>query len=270
MNTYIDGTAIKIEINLVNGLGEAVVASAVEYSITDSKGVQKLPRQALSDFVEGSIATIAIDPAVNTMTAVGDLNDYNNVVKAREARVINLFVTVDGEEYHQEEIYVLERANVLIEGVNSLQTYPDAVSNALNFVGMDGWNNATKAQRIAAMLKAGDRIRALSFDFSNTDMRRVSYKLKPTAILADIGQAEFLALDDRFKQAVAYAQLIEANNILDEDEDAAMLAAGVTGIRIGETQKTYKATQSVTEPLCKAAMEYIRPYYTISAKLGRA
>lgn len=270
MNTYIDGTAIQLEIDLVNSQGIPVDATAVEYSITDGKNVEKLARQPLSGFVAGSTATIAISSLVNTMTAIGDLNNEDTVVQMREPRVIYLYLTTDEGAIVQQEIYGLERQDILIEGYNSMQSYPEALMNAMNFVGLDGWNNASKAERVSAMLAAGSRIRNIVFRFDADDMNRVSYNLAPAARLRDIGKAEYLNLDGKFKEDVTFAQIMEANAILDTDETLEYIQDGVTSVRIGETEQTFKQVKPISEPLCKEAMKFVRPYIKSIMTISRA
>jgi hypothetical protein len=247
-----------------------VDATAVEYSITDGKNVEKLARQPLSGFEVGSTVTIEIDAGVNTMTPIGDLNDEDTVVQMREPRVINLFLTTDDGQIIQQEIYGLERLDTLIEGYNSMQSYAEALMNALNFVGLDGWNNATKAERISAMLAAGSRIRNIVFRFDADDMNRVSYNLMPASRLRDIGKAEYLGLDGKFKEDVTFAQILEANSILDTDETLQYIQDGVTSVRIGETEQTFKQVKPISEPLCKEAMKYVRQYMRSTMNISRA
>lgn len=270
MNIYLDGTAIQLEIDLVNSQGVSVDATAVEYSITDGKGVEKLARQPLSDFVTGPTASIAVDAIVNAMTPIGDLNDEDTVVQMREPRVINLFLTTEEGAIYQQEVYGLERAEILVEGYNSMQSYSEALMNAFSFVGLDGWNNASKSDRISAMLLAGSRIRNIVFKFDDVDMNRVSYNLSPVTRLRDIGRSEYLGLDAKFREALTLAQIVEANAILDTDETLAMIEDGVTMVRIGETEQTFKSVKPIIEPLCKEAMKYLRPYIRNTMSVGRA
>lgn len=270
MNIYLDGTAIQLEIDLVNSQGIPVDATAVEYSITDGKGVEKLARQPLNGFVAGPTASIAIDATVNTMTVIGDMNDEDTVVQMREPRVVNLFLTTDEGSIYQQEIYGLERSEILIEGYNSMQSYSEALMNAFNFVGLDGWNNASKADRISAMLLAGSRIRNIVFKFDDGDMSRVSYNLSPMTKLRDIGKADYLSLDAKFREALTFAQIMEANSILDTDETLGLIQNGVTSVRIGETEQTFKPVKPIIEPLCKEAMKYVRPYIRNTMSIGRA
>jgi hypothetical protein len=270
MNIYIDGTAIQLEIDLVNSQGIPVDATAVEYSITDGKGVEKLARQPLSDFEPGPTAVINIGSLPNTMTEIGDLNDEDTVVQVREARVVTLFLTTDDGAVVQSEIYGLERPDVLIEGYNSMLSYADSLMTALNFVGLDGWNNANKNERVSALLAAGSAIRNIVFSFDAGDMNRVSYKLQPATRLRDIGRSEYLSLDAKFREALSYAQILEANSILDTDETLELIQNGVTSVRIGETEQTFKPVKPIVEPLCKEAMVYVRPYIRTTMSVGRA
>lgn len=271
MNTYIDGNAGILVIDLVDDNGNSLSATSVEYSIADGKGVQKLARQSLSGFVTGdSVATINLSTAVNTMAPIGNLDDEDVLLTIREPRVVTLYLTTDDGNKVQTEIYVVERANLLVEGVNSYVSYSEAVVGAMSFVGLDNWSNATKNERITALLLAARKIKEIALEFDEGDMKRVSYKLNRVFALKDIGQSDYLGMDAKFKEDVGLAQILEANALLEKDEMHDLIDNGVTAKKIGETYITFRQTKQIRESLCKEAMKFLRPYMKTSAMIGRA
>lgn len=271
MNTYIDGTAGTLVIDLVDNNGTSLSATSVEYSIADGKGVQKLARQVLSGFTSGdSAASITLTDAVNTMNPIGDLNDEDVLLTIREPRVVTLYLTTEEGSAIQTEIYVIERSNLLVEGVNSYVSYSEAVVGAMSFVGLNNWANATKNERITALLLAARKIKEIALEFDEGDMKRVSYKLNRVFCLKDIGQSDYLGMDSKFKEDISLAQVLEANAILNQDEMNDLIDNGVTAKKIGETYITFRQSKQIRESMSKEAMKLLRPYLKTSAMLGRA
>lgn len=211
--------------------------------------------------------------------------------QTRDIRVICLTVTNDkGAVHNLEYAYGLRISDPLIVGENSFLSYRQAQKLAMDIPKMNNWENTSQTQRISALMEARNRICRLTFDFSQVqyDMTKQDYVVqvagKPRSVrvdeifgacstskkLEDLTPEEFESLPQKFKNALAMAQLAEANDVLEVDSIADRRRQGLILETIGEVKQMFSSILPANTTISSKAMGYLSRYLATGKKLGRS
>lgn len=275
LRAYINGTEVTLVVPVTDSEGNSVVASSVAYRVLDGNDTELVAETVVGGFTAGDAEVNLVIPAsINTMAEIADLNDREAVIATIEARAVYLkFTTAEGV-IGASEIYGLMREQSLIVGVNTFQTYAQAMINAGEITDKTGWDNAVETQRSTALQEARNRLLRVSFRLEANDMSRLSYSRTGVEgygpALADMTKAEFDQLPAKFKKALAMAQVAEADFILSGDETEELKAAGVISHKVGESATAFRPGKTLEYAVCRKAMQYIQRYVSLGASIGRS
>lgn len=275
METYLAGVPVKSTIALADEFGNALTVDALQYSVTDQDGVVLVTRQDLTGFTAGAAQVEVITPAsLNTLSASAK----------RAMRRIELHCTVAGSEVTIVYRYVVQASDVLVPGVNSFQTFDQAMMTALDIPGLTGWETALDKERMAALVEARVRICTLNFNLmkSNTwGMNSLNYVPEGTYISPYAGlfnfsgditwlpAESFMQLPPRFLEALRKAQVAEANAILGGDPLEEKRIAGLKEDTVGESKQVFREGKVLSMNVSKSTMRYLAMFLNNSLRLSR-
>lgn len=270
MNTYLAGTPVQLAVNFTDTDGNALSVAAANYRIVDDNSTEI---QASTSF----------DPTLNTLTIASELNqiaaiDLNALtseqideVRLCEARIVEFELTLDdGNIYPYDIAYVVVPRERLIAGLNSFQSLRQAYLSAMSVPGTTVWNTASEDDRVAAMIEA--RLRICSFKFRDVTLGQ-SY-LNESQVIGDLSRLppkDFNSLTARFRKALCFAQIAEAEEILGGGDQSSLFRRnGLISQTIGETQEIYRSSKPTDMQVSKAALRYLSSYISLSQQIGRA
>lgn len=273
MNAYLHGTDVALRVPLADASGNPISVTAIEYRVTDETGAEVVARGALAGFVSGAADAVVSVPATANALATG---------MSRGLRVVELFCTVEGNQIVLRASYAIQQPDPLVVGVNSFQSLASAHFVALDMPNILGWDNASDAERIAALIDARERICQLSFralnrrgqeylDFVPEGVRDVGrYPFGFTGNLKDLEPASFLRLPADFLAALNKAQVAEANVILGGDPVEAKRQDGLLMDVVGESRQQFREGKPLQLPVSRRALAYLSQFVTFSKAIGRA
>lgn len=240
MERYLDGNAVTIAIPLEKD-GVCLDVSAVEYRITNHIETELVGRSSLSGFTSGDAqAFITVSAAVNTL---------QESVR-RELRVIELYLTTPAGEVYLAHEYLIEAASQLVFGLNSFQTYREAVLLSFDIYSISSFNTAEKTDRIAALADAWKNIGKLYLRYVNeleNEMTRIIVPWAESGNVTELTAEQFALLPEQMQLSIRRAQIIEADALLVGDDTAeSYRAQGIKQITVGESTTMFAG--SVTKP----------------------
>lgn len=144
MQAYLGGQDVTLTIPLVGAAGEVIAATAVQYRVIDQAETELVAKTTLATFTIGDAEVVVAIPA-----PLNDLGDLR-----RGLRVVELYVTTEAGVSLIAVEYVIETSAILTVGVNSFQTYPAAVLTGYELPNLPGWNEASKNERVNALMAA--------------------------------------------------------------------------------------------------------------------
>lgn len=261
MQAYLGGQAVTAEIALVDTDGNAIVASAINYRVVNQAEVELVPSTALTSFTAG-------DP--NAVVVVSGLNNTLTAGAARELRIIELILTTVEGTIKLSYNYFIEADELLTEGVNSFQNYGTALLGAYDIPDMEGWNNASKPDRMAGMIQARANMGALRFRYVFDFFQNIvepSFGVRDITLLTP---TEWAALPITFKDALRKAQLLEANSLLGGDPASDVRRSGIVSKRVGESSDTFRQTKPLELVVCRRAYMALAKYITNRVRVARS
>lgn len=244
MQVFRAGEQVQYEVSL--GLHAGAV-DAVSYRVIDEFGSELLAKVALAAYVPGTdLAHITIPAELNALP----------LAATRGLRMIELFLETAAGVVVETASYLIESGDPLVEGVNSASAYPMSLFVSSEMSSLESWLNASRPERIVALLEAWRKFSAVRF--SNCfDVRRLTVN-------------EWNGLHPDFRLALRRAQVAEADAILGGDEMEGLRASGVMSMTVGESSQFFRTTKPIQAPLCKRAMTELRGYLSNRIAVGRA
>lgn len=243
MNLYLHATDVSLSISL-----QGIVATAVTYRVLDASGAELLAESA-TGFVAGDTVVAITVPAVLNTLAAGAYTDIRKV----ELKV----VAADGTRSIS-ELYAVEAADVLVEGVNSYQNYETAELTAMFTQPLEAWGVNAKQARIAALFEARDRISRLAF-LESVDVP-----------INELTAIEFSALSAGLRLALRKAQVAEADFILGGSVVDHKRDQGLMSETIGESSNMFRPGKPLELPVSKRTARILTGHITFAFKIGRA
>lgn len=308
MNVYVSGNSVTSVIALNDDSGAPLLnVDRVFYRVVDSENNElveeteyqfeggqqeqepEIEEQELE--TEQQEESEVVDKSQVTIVTSGETNTLAEGM-SRDIRVICLkIMTTEGGTEFLEYTYGISVADPLEVGVNSFVTYRQAQRLAMDIPKLNNWEKLSAAQRISALMEARTRICRLSFDLGKIqlDMTRQDYVVqaagKPRVVkvgeifgvdegavnLSDLTKEEFENLPEAFRQALAVAQVAEADDILEVDSIADRRRQGLILETIGEVKQMFSnVLPSSYRSISSKASGYLSRYLTSGKKLARA
>lgn len=263
MQTYLDGQALSLAIPLLDEDGACYVATAAQYRIVNQSDIELVARVGLSGFTSGDAqAVISVSGAVNTLSGA----------TRRELRAIEIFLTTSLGEVRTTYEYIVEANSVLAVGINSFQTYNEAMLTGFEMPNLPAWADASKQDRISAMTGAWRNIGLLHLRYFSefNDMSRIVYITTESGNLTTLTADQFASLPEIMKSAVYRAQVIEADYVLGSSESSEMRQLGILSNKVGESMQVYRPLLPYEGPICKRAMKELGRYIVHGKRIGRS
>lgn len=243
MKRAVAGQPVTLAVALADAEGNELTVSALQHRLLDESGAVLQDWTNLSGPFSSTVS-LSYGPSLNQTTEL------------RTIRHIQLQATTPGGVELIEEFYILEAVGgVLQRGQNSAVTMATAL--------LKGYG-----QRAEALLEASNDARSNALLEAYRRLCRLDYK---SFDLSELTQSEFLSLDPTLLNALADAQVAEANAILTPDPIGDRRRMGITLDTIGESKMMFSSAGIADLGLSKEALKYIGRYVSVgSLKIGRA
>ena len=260
---FIANSDVNFTINLVDGSGQPVTATAVSYAVLNEASEVIVAKTPLVSFVENDVtAVISVPASLNTIPAGATAS----------VRYVTLYVTTEAGQIEISDYYIIRNAEVLQVGVNSFQLYPSAIAIAAMRVGLDYWDAASNEQRVKALAQAHGNIGRVNLRdvYDDAEMSRVvSPWDDEKSGVAGLNQQQLEGLDKEFLRALKIAQVIEANYLLGGNETDEIRNTGALSVTVGEAKQFYTSVKPLTFAICRDAMRVLGPWVDYSVKVSR-
>jgi hypothetical protein len=251
MDTYFAGSEIRLELPFALASGATVDGvTAVAYEITDSSGGVVLAASNLTPAPADNAHVLTLS-AEQTALAAGVV---------RDVRVVRFSFEHGGATHTTYHEFYIEARDVLRLMQNSYQTYEHALLVARDVADIEGFNGATREQRITALVNAFHSLNTLNFFVTGH-------------YYGDLGvvpAAEFQAMNARFQRAICTAQVIEANEFLSGDTIHKKRQAGLLSESIGESSMFWRPEKVLLIPVTRRSLDVLRGYVVWEMRTGRA
>ncbi len=194
----------------------------------------------------------------------------------RALRQIELEITADdGEQSQFGEMIAIQGSTALLVGVNSVQTYGQAVLLLGDFFGdaVEGFEQVEdRGHRESAMIEAWGRICRLPFviEFAYDDQTRVRSIDNVPPRLRDLSAQQIAQLETRMLKALRTAQVLEASEILRDDPLRKARAAGLVSQTTGESSQFFGSSKALDLGICPAAAKVLARWLRYQPRIGRA
>lgn len=262
MQRFAVGNAVSLEIAYVDYNGDPVTPTAVSYTISDETDEE----------IAGPIAIAGpyTDKAVFTVDAA------HNAVAG--GRLISLKMTTASGDVFVDAVYQLRAEKRLVVLENSFQTYLQAQLLANDMINLVGWEGATEDQRIFALEEAFRRLTEFGYlirwpeyvDTQNIYLQDMHARITPQ-MWPVMTAALFEPYPATFRQAIAKAQIIEANAILTSDPIGDKRRAGISMEKVGESTTSFRAGIRPLElGIHRDTLQTIRNYIQFRMTITRA
>lgn len=258
MSSYLGNNIVRITVDLCDK-----EAQKVSYRILNHKDEEIQPKTEPVDVSGVDFFDIEVPAELNI------LKDGNQ----QEIRLIEIYIETSVGVIKTEEYYTIQSEAVLVAGENSFQSYAGALMTALTITDLSGWDNATKDDRIKAMIEARRTFGRLRFRYNFDSQDHIYDESVNVTDITKLTVDEFNNLPEDFKEALKRAQILEANEQLVDDDfkDIERLASlGVTRsevyeakISLGSGKRPYKTT------LCSRAMRELTKWLLFRKRIVR-
>lgn len=258
---YLSGTTVQLVIPLLDESGALVKPDSGTYTLFGGNGETLVANVPLVFLPDAESVTIEIASAWTTVP----------VGQTKVAREVILFLdTNSGPVTIGKTFYVQSSAQELVRGVNSAVTLATADMLAAEMPNMDDWHVMPRSKKIAALLEAYvrlDRLRFSNLDNPYYETRNPFRESLTVDSLLTLSASEFLALDAKFLDALAKAQVAEANFVANVEPSTNARENGVILDTIGEVKQMYKNTKPVKTVVSKQALSYLTKYVSTGVKV---
>lgn len=269
MQRYVAETEVKVQINVAAELG---TITALSYRVTDENDLEVVAKTALPlTALENGIATVTVAAEFNRL--LGIPMGYRN---------IELSVTGANGSSRTSAGYIIESENPLVEPINSFVGLSAAEFLASQFTDLLGWDNASRDQRINALIRAANALRQMTFAIPRSDDQEdevfttvvpehyESSEYSKFFSIESLTAGEYVRLPQAFKTALKRAQVIEANFLLGGDPIEQVRSQGLMSQTVGESSQFYRATKPLQLLISRRAIAELRGYVVYTVRRGRA
>jgi hypothetical protein len=264
VQNYKPGTDVPLTFSLTDESGSFITPISITWRVLDEAEV------VLQDWAAAAVPgtsdlKLTIPLALTSLTPPA-----LRAIRTVEVEVI----TATGTVYLSDAI-MLQGATALAFGVNSFQTYAQALLVSEDFTtdSMAGWSASDRETREKAMIQSYGRILLLPISrMAVLDEQSVlaSPQVFGPALLRDMTAAQMLQLEARFLSALRSAQLVEADEILAADPVIAARQNGVTGMTVGQSTMFFRQRKTLDLPIGTRALKYLERYVRFGARIGRS
>jgi len=262
MEKYLAGADVTVTIPLVDSAGNAIKPASASYRVLDENGtvlIDTTPVPYLSP--NGDPLGILVGAGENGLPAGA----------VRALRTVEVLAVTDAGTRLLTANYVIEATEPLVPGTNSFQTINKAELVALDIPNLNGWNNATRDERVAAMIQARLNIGQMSYRYRwSENWQNFIYPEFGIYSIIQFTQGQYLSLPIDFRQTCERAQIIEADDLLGADPVLAKRAQGIVSETVGDSTTMFSPVRPARQLLCARAMHELARYIVKRIRLSRS
>jgi hypothetical protein len=261
MEKYLAGADVTVTIPFVDSSGNAFTPSSASYRVLDEDGtvlIDTIPVPWLDP--GGAPVSILVGAGENALPA-GSM---------RALRTVEVLAKTDAGSRLLIQNYVIEASEPLVPGTNSFQTINKAELIALDIPNLPSWGNASRDERVAALIQARLNIGQMSYRYRwSQDWQNYIQPEFGLYSIIQMTQAQYLTLPIDFRQAVERAQIMEADDLLGGDPVLAKRAQGIVSETVGGSTTMFGQVRPARQLICARAMHELGRYVVKRIRLSR-
>lgn len=269
MDMFLAGQRLTISVPLTTADGSSVTdATDVSFRVLDSHGAELVPATQITVDPGMALADIVVEASANQLQT-GEIRAF---------RQIEVMFTSAGNTCRSYQEYMVEIFDALVPMTNSFQTYGDAMVLAADLTGLDTFQAATRRERNAGMTNAYLSITGLRFLNPRFWPNYVAWRLTAApgwynydegVNLRGLTVEDFDKLPKVLTSALKRAQIIEANEALDQFSILKKRQQGLMSETIGESSMMFRPEKVLNVPVTRRSLDLLRPFLDWSLGLGR-
>jgi hypothetical protein len=269
MDTYVAGSDVIVSIFVTDVDGNAIVPTALAVSVKDEDDNILVPETSISSF---NPSDSQYDYTV--------LATHNVITKADGGRVVTLKITTASGVFYSNVFYILRSVDKLLVPINSFASELKLRLVASKVPNLDEWNMATEDEKYLALVSAHRKLDNFRFKMGRyaSDLSRiinwpgekVSEIIISRGSLSRMTKESFMELPERFREALVYGQIVEANSILKGDQSDELGVSGLLSRTVGESSMMFRSIKPVNYGLSKDTLVYLAEFLDSSIGIGRA
>jgi hypothetical protein len=269
MQNFVPGQPANVNFVLVDEAGAVLVPTALRFRVVDEAETELQPWTPVTVQVPAqSQVTVTVLGALNILTPPA----------TRGIRTVFLEVTAAGGTYLLSESVMLSAASGMTFGVNSFQTYSQALLLAEDFVDdtIPGWYTKSRREdREKALIQAYTRIMllpiALQFDDTQSILQvdgEFAGRYGPIG-LRYLTPSQLSNLYQPMLAALKRAQLLEADTILAGDEGGGGTNRTLISKTVGESSEFYRQSVPLDLGVSQRTLKEVQRWVRFTARIHR-
>jgi len=270
MKSFPVGLAVSVTLRFEDFNGDPVTPTGLSYHVEDENGSVVRAAETISVDPTATEVAVVIPAAINFLPA-GTVSG---------ARTVILSITTTEGVHEVSEIYTLRRPQRLSVLENSFITYAKAVVVADDMPRLDSWNLASAPERQQALIEAFTRLTRLGYHVKYPEgVEGMSYlndrilfdrtRISPQ-MWSEMTTEWFGGLPKPFLEALAKAQVAEANELLSGDVVGAKRRLGLMSESIGESSMMFRPGKPLDLGVSRAALDYLTGYVDLRMTATRS
>lgn len=247
MQNFFSELPVKIVVPLVDSSGAPVPdVSQVRFQVFDENSVELMPWTP-ADYVASQASIELIIPAAT-----------NAITEIRGYRKVSVEITSGQGETFTVSEYMLSKSDILVPLENSFQTFGGAMMTAQDVTGVNTFLSASREDRARGLINAFSTLAALAYEVEGVE---VSFHI--------LTMPEFDALPPHFRRAIKRAQVIEADESLNQFSILKKRQQGLMSETIGESSMMFRPEKVLNIPVTRRSMDLLRQFLIWDAKVAR-
>lgn len=262
MQRYLSEQAIDFSVPLVNGLGEAVAATKVNWQLFDEK--------------ETVVASGEVTPSDGDTESAISIDSTNCTItngESTEVRALSVTVVWAEGSFTNTEYFVLEKSQTVIPGINSFVTYLESLRLMPEFPQFTAFNYMDEQSRKSALIAAYRNIGLIEFSEDSLvdadNCKLLDSDGQPITCTLDLSPDLFSTLHPTIKRNLMLAQMVEAEFVLGGDGVEKLRTQGVMSYSVGEVKQFFRTAKPLELAVSKHALRYIGGYVQYNRRLTR-
>jgi len=260
MKTYLASNDVVETIILDDDDGVPYAATGVTYRVYDENDVN----------VVSTTPVTLVDGALDVAITVGASSNELPIGQVRGLRTIELLIETASGMFGKRVSYVVLNGEVVVKGENSYQTFSEALLGAMDLPGLVAWQDATRDERVAALVDSHSRLAKLRFSIKYDNGQTRLGGATEIADIRNLSLEEFLALPLEFISSLQKAQIVEADTALGGDPIDEQRRGGLMSSTVGEVSQMYRSGTPLILPVSERALRHLTGYVKFGIGVGRS
>lgn len=247
MDRFFSDQPVSVTVPLVDASGTLIPEIfTVEYRLLDDVGTEIVGWE------------YAITAPTDTEFVASIPAEANAITSPRGYRLIEVRIeNVDGTTLKTVD-YLLERSDALQPLENSFMTYGQAMIFAEDVTGLQTFGSADRSEKVRGLVNAFHTICDMAYRVQGEEIN-----------LKRMSQADFDMLPETFRSAICRAQVIEADEALNQFSIRRKRQEGLMSETIGESSMMFRPEKVLNVPLTRRSLTLLRPYLIWEMQVAR-